>query len=86
VLDQFDKLLRLTDGRARRGVDVQRRKTARQRLAPPAGASARGCVRGARCDRASRAALARLSCRHDSSRWAAGITGSQKVGLYDRRT
>ncbi|MCA1680499.1 MAG: Tn3 family transposase, partial [Actinobacteria bacterium] len=31
LLDQFDKLLRLTDGRARRRVDEQRRKTARQR-------------------------------------------------------
>lgn len=31
LLDQFDKLLGLTDGRARRRVDEQRRKTARQR-------------------------------------------------------
>ena len=31
LLDQFDKLLRLSDGRARRRVDEQRRKTARQR-------------------------------------------------------
>jgi hypothetical protein len=31
LLDQFDKLLRLTDGRARRRVEEQRRKTARQR-------------------------------------------------------
>lgn len=31
LLDQLDKLLRLTDGRARRRVDEQRRKTARQR-------------------------------------------------------
>jgi hypothetical protein len=31
LLDLFDKLLRLTDGRARRRVDDQRRKTARQR-------------------------------------------------------
>jgi hypothetical protein len=31
LLDQFDKLLRLTGGRARRRVDEQRRKTARQR-------------------------------------------------------
>jgi TnpA family transposase len=31
LLDQFDKLLRLTDGRARRRVDEQRRRSARQR-------------------------------------------------------
>ncbi len=31
LLDLFDKLLRLTDGRARRRVDEQRRRTARQR-------------------------------------------------------
>jgi len=31
LLDQFDKLLRLSDGRARRRVDDKRRKTARQR-------------------------------------------------------
>jgi len=31
LLDRFDKLLRLSDGRARRRVDEQRRKTARQR-------------------------------------------------------
>ena len=31
LLDQFDKLLRLSEGRARRRVDEQRRKTARQR-------------------------------------------------------
>ena len=31
LLDLFDKLLRLSDGRARRRVDEQRRKTARQR-------------------------------------------------------
>ncbi len=34
LLGLFDKLLRLSDGRARRRVDDQRRKTARQRVHP----------------------------------------------------
>ncbi|HEX8156307.1 MAG TPA: Tn3 family transposase [Solirubrobacteraceae bacterium] len=54
LLDQFGKLLRLTDGRARRRVDEQRRKTARQRDELSARPPALADLARMRCDRRAR--------------------------------
>jgi hypothetical protein len=66
LLDQFDKLVRLSDGRARRRVDDKRRKTARQRDEL---AAARRSARGS-CWSAPRQASCRWTASAAKSAWS----------------